>query len=49
MADAWTEMGKFSVGLPATAALPDGDVLVVYYAGRETDRTDIEWARLRFL
>jgi hypothetical protein len=47
MADAWSEMGKFSVGLPATAVLPGGDVLVVYYAGPETDRTDVEWARLR--
>jgi hypothetical protein len=47
MADAWSEMGKFSVGLPATAALPNGDVLVVYYAGSETDRTNVEWVRLR--
>jgi predicted neuraminidase len=47
MADAWSEMGKFSVGLPATAALPDGDFLVVYYAGLSTDRTNVEWARLR--
>ena len=47
MTDAWSEMGKFSVGLPATAALPGGDVLVVYYAGPETDRTDVEWARVR--
>ena len=47
MQDAWAEMARFSVGLPATAALPDGDVLVVYYAGPATDRTDIYWARLR--
>ena len=47
MADAWSEMGKFSVGLPATAALPDGDVLVVYYAGPSTDSTSVEWARMR--
>lgn len=47
MTDAWSEMGKFSVGLPATAALPGGDVLVVYYAGPETDRTDVEWARVQ--
>ncbi len=46
MADAWSEMGKFSVGLPATSALGDGDVLVLYYAGPETDRTNIEWVRL---
>lgn len=48
MQDAWAEMAKFSIGLPHTAVLPDGDVLVVYYAGSETDLTDIEWARLRF-
>ncbi len=48
MRDAWAEMGKFSVGLPNTASLPDGDVLVVYYTGPETNLTDVEWARLRF-
>ncbi len=47
MQDAWAEMGAFSVGLPATAPLPDGDVLVVYYAGPQTDCTDVRWARLR--
>ena len=46
MQDAWAEMGEFSVGLPATARLPNGDVLVVYYAGPETDATSIHWARL---
>lgn len=47
MQDAWAEMAKFSVGLPATAMLADGDLLVVYYAGPETDHTSIEWVRLR--
>ncbi|HVF11214.1 MAG TPA: sialidase family protein, partial [Abditibacteriaceae bacterium] len=47
MQDAWAEMGKFSLGLPATALLPDGDVLVVYYAGPHNDQTDIHWLRLR--
>jgi len=47
MQDAWAEMAKFSVGLPATAPLPDGEFLVVYYAGPRTDETDIRWARLR--
>ncbi len=47
MADAWSEMGKFSVGLPTTAALPNGDVLVVYYAGPATDSTSIEWVRVK--
>ncbi len=47
MADAWSEMGKFSVGLPATATLPDGDFLTVYYAGESTDCTSVEWIRVR--
>jgi len=46
MADAWSEMGKFSVGLPATAALADGGFIVAYYAGPETDRTNVEWVRV---
>ncbi|MBI2442034.1 MAG: exo-alpha-sialidase [Lentisphaerae bacterium] len=46
MRDAWTEMGKFSVGLPASALLPTGDVLVVYYAGSESDHTGIHWVRI---
>ncbi|MCE5239221.1 glycoside hydrolase [bacterium] len=47
MQEAWEEMYGFSLGLPATAALPDGDVLVVYYSGSAADETDIEWVRLR--
>ncbi|MBN1342733.1 MAG: exo-alpha-sialidase [Phycisphaerae bacterium] len=47
MQDAWAEMEAFSLGLPATTPLPNGDVLVVYYAGPETDVTDVRWARLR--
>jgi len=47
MQDSWAEMGAFSVGLPATARLPDGDVLVVYYAGPHADHTDICWCRIR--
>ena len=47
MQDAWAEMGKFSVGLPATALLQDGDILVVCYAGPEADQTDIQWVRVR--
>jgi hypothetical protein len=46
MQDAWAEMGRFSLGLPATARIPNGDVLVVYYAGPSTDQTDIQWVRL---
>ena len=44
--DAWSEMEKFSLGLPATARLPNGDLLVVFYAGPEPDLTDIRWLRL---
>jgi hypothetical protein len=47
MQDAWAEMAMFSIGLPATAILPDGDVLVVYYTGPSTDQTDIKWVRIR--
>ena len=46
MQDAWEEMGKYSVGLPATALTPDGDLLVFYYAGQKTDDTNIEYARI---
>ena len=40
-----TEMGVWSYGLPYSEVLPDGDVMVVYYAG-DADRMDIHWARL---
>ena len=46
MQDAWAEMGKYSVGLPATAVAAGGDILVVYYSGPVTDQTDVLWARL---
>lgn len=45
MEDAWNEMGKFSLGLPATTLLPNGDVLAVYYQGPHSDYTDIRWVR----
>jgi hypothetical protein len=47
MQDAWAEMAKFSIGLPATATVSNGDVLVVYYSGPATDQTDIKWVRIR--
>ncbi|MBN2457158.1 MAG: exo-alpha-sialidase [Sedimentisphaerales bacterium] len=47
MDDAWAEMGAFSIGLPATTQLPNGDILVVYYAGQTTDETSIWGARIR--
>jgi hypothetical protein len=47
MQDAWAEMAEFSLGLPAAARLQNGDILVAYYAGTDTDKTDIQWARIR--
>jgi hypothetical protein len=40
------EMSLWTFGLPYAEALPDGDVLVVYYAGSDA-AMDIRWARLR--
>ena len=40
------DMGLWSFGLPHGEALPDGDVLVVYYSGT-VEVLDIHWARLR--
>jgi hypothetical protein len=48
MQDAWAEMGAYSLGLPATALLPNGDLLVVFYAGPQSDQTDVRWLRARF-
>jgi hypothetical protein len=39
------EMGIWSFGLPYAEALPEGDVLVAYYAG-DGATLDIRWARL---
>ena len=46
MQDAWSEMAAFSVGLPTTAGLTDGSILVIYYAGPATDHTGLYWVRL---
>jgi hypothetical protein len=40
------EMSLWTFGLPFAAALPDGDVLVMYYAS-STTAIDIRWARVR--
>lgn len=37
----------WTYGLPYAEALPDGDALVVYYAGESEAAMDIHWARLR--
>ncbi len=44
--DMLASMDVWSFGLPSTTALPDGDVLVVYYAG-ESKALDVRWAKLR--
>lgn len=44
--DLLVEMSLWTFGLPYAEALPDGDVLVAYYAG-QPDALDIRWARLR--
>lgn len=40
------EMGLWSFGLPYAEALPNGDVLVVYYAGSNA-ALDLHWVRLQ--
>lgn len=45
MQDAWSEMEKFSVGLPTAVRLNEREMLAVYYAGSHTDQTAIEWVR----
>ncbi len=48
MQDAWAEMGCYSLGLPATVLLPDGEVLIVFYAGPQSDETDVRWTHVKF-
>ena len=43
--DLLAEMGLWSFGLPFGAALPDGDAMVVYYAGDQSCM-EVRWARL---
>ena len=44
--DTWIEVEEYSIGLPATERMSNGDMLVVYYAG-EPNQTTIYWARVR--
>lgn len=44
--DMLASMGMWNFGLPYAEALPDGDAMVVYYAG-EAGALDVRWARLR--
>jgi len=46
MTKAWDTMEQFSLGLPVTAKLADGDILVAYYTGATPDHTAISWVRL---
>ena len=47
MQTAWNEMYDYALGLPTTTLLPDGDLLIVFYAGSSGDETSIHWQRLR--
>lgn len=47
MLAAWEEMSNFAVGLPATALLPDNELLVIFYAGQSTNETSIHWQCIR--
>jgi hypothetical protein len=47
MQDAWAEMSRYSIGLPATAKLNENEIIVVFYAGKHTDETDIKWVRIK--
>jgi hypothetical protein len=42
----WEDMGKWSFGHPAIRRLPDGAVLLAWYAG-SPDIMNLHWARLR--
>lgn len=44
--DMLASMDLWSFGLPSATVLPDGDVLVVYYAGTPQS-LDVRWAKLR--
>jgi hypothetical protein len=46
MADAWDEMAKFNLGLPAVAPLDEGRVLVTWYGGKTSKAIDLHWATL---
>lgn len=46
MGDLLAEMGAWNFGLPYAEALPDGDVIVVYYEGIQSSM-QVNWARLK--
>jgi len=43
--DYWADMSIWTFGHPAPVRLPNGDVMVAYYAGDETAMS-IHWVRL---
>jgi len=45
--DTVNEFGSYSVGLPRTALLDNGDILISYYTGLEPDITDVVWKRIK--
>ncbi len=45
--DVMNEFGQTAVfGYPCQRLLPDGDILITFYAGDTADTTDIHWARV---
>jgi hypothetical protein len=42
----WEDMGKWTFGHPAATRLPDGGVLLAWYAGTP-DALSVHWARVR--
>lgn len=43
MNDVWSEMSKFNIGHPFVERLPDGRLMVYFYSGPHTDRTDFHY------
>lgn len=46
MADAWTEMSKFLLGLPTLDKLPGNRLLLTFYHGNDSDHTNVHWMKL---
>ncbi len=44
MSEMWSEMYRFSVGFPSIAVTTEGNLLVCYYSGGDTDSTSIQSA-----
>lgn len=48
-ADAIEEMRTFAFGFPTAVRLPDGELLVTWWAARDEGRTGIRWTRVRLV